>query len=101
MADESTMTGAAAAEAAERKPAKTIEGIVKSAKMEKTIAVEVNFLQKHAKYGKYVKKYTKFYAHDEKREAKEGDLVEIVETRPLSKLKRFRLVRVVRKAVQV
>ena len=89
------------AETTERKPAKTIEGIVKSAKMEKTITVEVDYLQKHAKYGKYVKKYTKFYAHDEKREAKEGDLVEIAQTRPLSKQKRFRLVKVIRKAEQL
>jgi small subunit ribosomal protein S17 len=80
---------------------KVIEGIVKSAKMEKTITVEVNYLQKHPKYGKFVKKYTKYYAHDEKREAKEGDVVEIVETRRLSKQKRFRLVRIVRKAEQV
>jgi small subunit ribosomal protein S17 len=90
-----------AASTAERKPAKTIEGIVTSAKMEKTITVEVNYLQKHQKYGKYVKKYTKFYAHDEKREAKEGDLVEIAATRPLSKQKRFRLVKVLRKAEQL
>lgn len=101
MADEITMTGAAAAEVAERRPAKTIEGIVKSAKMEKTITVEVNFLQKHPKYGKYMKRYTKYYAHDEKREAKEGDLVEIAATRPLSKLKRYRLVKVIRKAEQI
>src|SRR5947209_20447761 len=99
MADE--MTGASAATAEERGNRKLIEGIVKSAKMQKTITDEVNYLQKHAKYGKYVKKYTKYYAHDEKREAKEGDVVEIVETRPLSKQKRFRLVRIVRKAEQL
>lgn len=86
---------------AERVNPKTIEGIVVSAKMEKTITVEVNYLQKHKKYGKYLKKYTKYYAHDEKREAKEGDVVEIAATRPLSKLKRYRLVKVVRKAEQV
>jgi small subunit ribosomal protein S17 len=100
MADE-TKAEATAAATAGRGHRREIEGTVKSAKMDKTITVEVSYLQKHPKYGKYVKKYTKFYAHDEKREAKEGDLVEIVETRPLSKLKRFRLVRVVRKAVQV
>lgn len=80
---------------------KKIEGIVKSAKMDKTITVEVSWLQKHAKYGKYMKRYSKYYAHDEKREAKEGDLVEIISTRPLSKLKRFRLVKVIRKAEQL
>ena len=99
MADTSKSAETEAA-AARVKP-KTIEGIVKSAKMEKTITVEVNYLQKHAKYGKYMKRYTKFYAHDENREAKEGDLVEIAQTRPTSKMKRFRLVKVVRKAEQV
>jgi small subunit ribosomal protein S17 len=91
----------AAANAADRVKPRTIEGIVKSAKMEKTITVEVNYLQKHAKYGKYMKRYTKYYAHDEKREAKEGDVVEIAQTRPLSKQKRFRLVKIIRKAEQV
>lgn len=80
---------------------KTVEGVVKSTKMDKTIIVEVQYFKKHAKYGKFMKRYTKFYAHDEKGEANEGDLVEIAETRPLSKLKRYRLVRVVRKAEQV
>ncbi len=84
-----------------RNKRRSIEGIVKSAKMQKTITVETSYLQKHAKYGKYLRKYTKFYAHDEKNEAKPGDLVEIVATRPLSKLKRFRLVRVIRRAEQV
>jgi small subunit ribosomal protein S17 len=97
MAEETT-AGAAATGTATRGKRTKIEGTVKSAKMDKTITVEVNYLQKHAKYGKYVKKYTKYYAHDEKREAKEGDVVEIVATRPLSKLKRFRLVRVIRRA---
>ena len=89
------------ATATERNQRRTIEGVVKSAKMDKTITVEVSYLQKHPKYGKFMKRYTKYYAHDEKREAKEGDLVEIMSTRPLSKLKRFRLLRVVRKAEQV
>jgi small subunit ribosomal protein S17 len=80
---------------------KVVQGIVRSSKMKKTIAVETEYLQKHPKYGKYVKKFTRYYAHDEKNEAKEGDLVEICETRPLSKLKRFRLVKVVRRAAQV
>jgi small subunit ribosomal protein S17 len=86
---------------AERNVRRTIEGVVKSAKMQKTIVVEVSYLQKHPKYGKFMKRYSKFYAHDEKSEAKPGDLVEIVETRPLSRLKRYRLVKVVRKAEQV
>jgi len=93
-------TPATAEKSSERGNRKKIEGTVKSNKMLKTIVVEVSFLQKHAKYGKFMKRYTKYYAHDEKGEAKEGDLVEICETRPLSKLKRHRLVRVVRKADQ-
>ena len=88
-------------EKTERNVRRSIEGVVKSAKMQKTIVVEVSYLQKHPKYGKFMKRYTKFYAHDEKAEAKVGDLVEIVETRPLSKLKRYRLVKIVRKAEQV
>jgi len=101
MSETTEKTGAAATTAEERNARRTLEGIVKSTKMQKTIVVESNYLQKHPKYGKYLKKYTKYYAHDEKNEAKEGDLVEITSTRPLSKLKRFRLVRIVRKAEQV
>ena len=78
-----------------------ITGVVTSDKMQKTIVVEVSYLQKHPKYGKFMKRYTKFYAHDEKSEGQGGDLVEILETRPLSRLKRYRLVKVVRKAEQV
>jgi small subunit ribosomal protein S17 len=98
---ETTKSGdPAAAGAAERGTRKRIEGIVKSNKMQKTISVEVSWLTKHPKYGKFMKRFTKYYAHDEKGEAKPGDLVEITETRPLSKLKRHRLVRVIRKAEQ-
>ncbi len=102
---EATKTAAAASSgaAAGGKPRgkrKRIEGVVRSNKMQKTITVEVQYLQKHPKYGKYVKKYTRYYAHDENNEARPGDLVEIAETRPLSKLKRHRLVRVVRRAEQ-
>ena len=73
---------------------KTIEGVVTSAKMQKTITVEVARLERHEKYGKYVRRHTKFKAHDEKGEAKEGDLVRIAQTRPLSKTKNWRLVEV-------
>ena len=82
----------------ERGTRKTVIGLVVSDKMNKTIVVQVTRLEKHKKYKKYLRRYTKFYAHDEKREAKIGDTVEIVETRPLSKLKRWRLVKVVVKA---
>jgi small subunit ribosomal protein S17 len=68
-----------------------LTGKVTSAKMEKTIVVEVQRLVKHTKYRRVVRISKKFYAHDEKRQAKAGDTVRIVASRPLSKLKRWRL----------
>ncbi len=68
-----------------------LTGRVTSAKMEKTIVVEVLRLVQHAKYRRVVRISKKFYAHDEKRQAKAGDTVRIVASRPLSKLKRWRL----------
>ena len=75
---------------------RTEEGVVVSDKMDKTIVVEVLRLKKHPKYGKYVRSRTKFYVHDEENAAHVGDRVQIAETRPLSKTKRWRLVRIVR-----
>ena len=66
-------------------------GKVTSAKMEKTIVVEVQRLVQHPKYRRVVRISKKFYAHDEKREARQGDTVRIVSSRPLSRLKRWRL----------
>jgi small subunit ribosomal protein S17 len=66
-------------------------GKVTSAKMEKTIVVEVIRLVQHAKYRRVIRISKKFYAHDEKREAKLGDTVTIASSRPLSKLKRWTL----------
>jgi len=77
---------------------KTRVGIVTSSKMNKTITVEAERKVMHPVYGKYLKKTTKFHAHDEKNECNVGDTVKIMETRPLSKLKRWRLVEVVEKA---
>jgi len=68
-----------------------LTGKVTSAKMEKTIVVEVTRLVQHPKYRRVVRISKKFYAHDEKREAKQGDTVRIVASRPLSRLKRWRL----------
>jgi len=68
-----------------------LTGKVTSAKMEKTIVVEVLRLVQHAKYRRVIRIAKKFYAHDEKRQAKAGDTVRIVASRPLSKLKRWRL----------
>ena len=76
-------------------------GNVVSAKMAKTIVVEVTRRVSHPVYKRIVSKRKKFYAHDENQEAKVGDVVRIVECRPLSKLKRWQLKEILRKAVQV
>ena len=68
-----------------------LTGRVTSAKMEKTIVVEVLRLVQHPKYRRVVRISKKFYAHDEQRQAKPGDTVRIVASRPISKLKRWRL----------
>jgi small subunit ribosomal protein S17 len=73
-------------------------GEVISNKMAKTIIVRVERRFAHAQYKKVVTAYKKLYAHDEKAEAKPGDTVRIEETRPLSKLKRWRLVEVVERS---
>lgn len=73
-------------------------GEVISAKMNKTVVVEVKRRFAHPVFKKVVTEFNKFYVHDEKSEAKTGDQVRIVETRPLSKLKRWRLVEVVNRA---
>ena len=83
---------------AERGTRKTVVGKVVSDKMAKTISVRTERLVKHPLYGKYVRRWTTYKAHDEQNEAQMGDTVEIMETRPLSKTKRWRLVRVVDKA---
>lgn len=77
--------------------AKVREGRVVSNKMHKTIVVSASRLVKHAVYGKYVRKHKKYYAHDENNECQIGDIVQIVECRPLSKLKRWRVRRIVRR----
>lgn len=76
-------------------------GEVVSTKMAKTIVVEVTRRVPHPIYKRIVTKKKKFYAHDEEQTAKNGDVVRIVEHRPLSKLKRWALADVVRRAVQV
>jgi small subunit ribosomal protein S17 len=80
-----------AAPKAERGERQELIGKVTSAKMEKTIVVEVQRLMQHPKYRRVIRISKKFYAHDEKREAKQGDTVRIVSARPLSRLKRWRL----------
>ena len=73
-------------------------GEVVSTKMQKTIVVEVTRKFAHPLYGRVISKDKKFYAHDEKNEARQGDVVSIQETRPLSKLKRWRLLEIVRRS---
>ena len=85
----------ATAPAKERGEKTELIGKVTSAKMEKTIVVEVQRLVQHPKYRRVVRISKKFYAHDEKGEAKPGDRVRIEETRPLSKTKHWRLIQVV------
>jgi small subunit ribosomal protein S17 len=76
-------------------------GMVSSTKMQKTIVVEVSRRVPHPVYKKIVKKRKKFYAHDEEGAARVGDVVRIVECRPLSRLKRWRLAEVIRRAALV
>jgi len=92
-----TATGAPEAPAARAKRKERV-GEVISNKMTKTITVRVQRRFPHPRYKKVVTGYKKLYAHDEKCEAKVGDRVRIEETRPLSKLKRWRLVEIVEKS---
>ena len=82
----------------ERNVRRTLVGVVTRDKMNKTRRVEIQRLDKHPRYGKYIKRRTICYVHDETNESHNGDTVEIMESRPLSKLKSWRLIRVVNKA---
>lgn len=82
----------------ERNQRKEIQGKVTSSKMDKSIVVSVERKIKHPLYGKFLKKTKKYVAHDEKNECNEGDIVLLMETRPLSKTKRWRLVRIIERA---
>jgi small subunit ribosomal protein S17 len=73
-------------------------GVVVGAAMQKTIVVRTELKKRHPLYGKEMRQSRKFYAHDEEGKAKLGDTVLIAETRPISKLKRWRLVEVLSKA---
>ena len=73
-------------------------GVVTSNKMDKTITVAVKWKEKHPIYGKFVNKTKKYHAHDEKNECNIGDTVKLMETRPLSKMKRWRLVEIIERA---
>jgi small subunit ribosomal protein S17 len=102
MANETAaIPGAAQAEAKERGARQELLGVVTSAKMEKTIVVKVTRATQHPLYHRVVRSAKKYYAHDETREARVGDTVRIVSTRPLSKLKRWRLKEVVARSTRV
>jgi small subunit ribosomal protein S17 len=93
-----TVTTPPVADNAPRAQRKERVGRVVSARMTKTIVVRVERRFAHPRFKKIVRAYKKFYAHDENSEAREGDLVRIVETRPISRLKRWRLVEVLERA---
>jgi small subunit ribosomal protein S17 len=76
---------------------KRARGIVQSDKMDKSVTVAVTILEKHPLYGKYMRRVTKHMAHDPQNSARRGDLVEIESTRPLSRRKRWRVVRILRR----
>jgi small subunit ribosomal protein S17 len=78
-------------------PKRVAVGVVTSDKAAKTRRVEIPRLVKHPKYGKYIRRRTICYVHDEQEQSRSGDTVEIVESRPMSKRKRWELVRVVEK----
>ena len=83
----------------ERGVRKTRKGVVTSKNMDNTIVVKVEGLKLHSRYQKYVKKSKKFKAHDPNNECKLGDIVEIMETRPLSKTKRWRFVKLIERPI--
>jgi len=78
-----------------RNSRRVLEGIVSSDAMDKSITIRVERKFKHPKYKKYIRRHSTVHAHDENNEAATGDRVEVMECRPLSKTKRYRLVRVV------
>ena len=85
-------------ETARENPRKVREGVVVSDKMASTLVVAVNERVSHPRYGKTVQRTKKLYVHDADNEARVGDRVRVVETRPLSKLKRWRLTEIVERA---
>ena len=97
MADTNTKTPDATP-AQERGNRRVLTGVVTRDKTAKTRRVEIERLVRHPKYGKFIKRRTICYTHDENNESHLGDTVEIVESRPLSRTKRWRLIRVVTKA---
>lgn len=86
-------------QATTRKPPRPMTGVVVSTAMQKTAVVRVETRKKHPKYKKTIRRHKQYLAHDEENSCSVNDVVEIMPTRPLSKLKRWRVARIVRKAV--
>lgn len=100
MAEQTNVTVGATAATQTRGGRRTLIGRVKSAKMQKTVVVEVVRAVKHPVYGKYVRIRTKYKAHDEKGEYKAGDLVEIREHKPISREKRWAVIRLIERPIE-
>lgn len=79
---------------------RTITGKVISNKMHKTIVVQIERKVKHPLYGKYIRRFSKMYAHDEENACQTGDVVTIQQTRPISKMKRWKLVEILKREEQ-
>ena len=94
-------TAAAQSEAQKRGARQELVGTVTSTKMQKTIVVKVTRATQHPLYRRVVRSGKKYYAHDESGEARVGDVVRIASTRPLSKLKRWRLKEVIQRSTRV
>ncbi|MFT5051761.1 MAG: small subunit ribosomal protein S17 [Chlamydiales bacterium] len=82
----------------ERNRRRTASGVVTSAAMDKSISVRVERIFKHPRYKKYIRRHSTYHAHDENNDSQIGDTVDIMECRPVSKLKRWRLMRVVNRS---
>jgi len=98
MSDETAVNSGESAASVKRNARKVREGIVVSQKMDKTAVVAVVERVRHPKYNKFVLQTKKLYAHDEANDVNVGDRVRVTETRPLSKLKRWRVVEVLERA---
>ncbi len=92
------MTTGQTAQDTARRGRRTRIAVVDTDKRDKTIKVRIDRLVKHDKYGKYLRRRSVLHVHDEKNEAHVGDVVEIMECRPISKMKSWRLLRVIRRA---
>jgi small subunit ribosomal protein S17 len=100
MANQAEGSTTAAEKSRERGARQEVFGVVTSAKMQKTIVVKVTRTTQHPLYRRVVRSAKKYYAHDESGEARVGDIVRIASTRPLSKLKRWRLKEIIARSTR-